>query len=100
MKSCVDIDYGREEYCFDCRFSRCSEDWNHAPGCCLRTLGINRAVAAKLQAQTDKSNEEKGKINEENKRLTEKNKKYADENIKLSSRIARIRHQAKLVLQE
>ena len=93
MKSCVDIYYGREDYCFDCRFSRCSEDWNHAPECCLRTLGINRAVAAKLQAQTDKSKEE-------NKRLTEKNKKYADENIELSSRIARIRHKAKLVLQE
>lgn len=96
MKACEN----RHKFCFDCRFERCGRSWNIAADCCLELIGINRAVAAKLQEQTDKSNEEKKEINEENKRLTEKNKKYADENIELSSRISKMHHQARLMLQE
>lgn len=105
-----------EELCFDCRFSKSSEDWDRSCAHCLRLIGIDPSVATRLQAvnneamtklkeenellqaerakssdQQDNVNEEITTAIEENSRLNKEIKALQQENSRLHSKLCRLR---------
>lgn len=95
-----DVQVGQcgEEFCFDCRFARCSADWERACDHCLRAIGIDPSVASLLQAdkdgasgQQEKCDEDIRAANEENARLNEENEMLQEENEELHFKLSRLK---------
>ena len=80
-----DVKWCREgcrcQYCFDCRFSQCSTNWERACNACLLEIGISSSAAVKLQEEKDKA---AAKLQEERDISNKKKQKLTEENIKLS----------------
>ena len=71
MNMCNEIYHGcGVKLCFDCRWEKCSEDWDGACAGCLQI--VSRKKIPKLLEENKKLQEEIGKLCQENKKLRKK----------------------------